>query len=95
MFEILFYTMLVLFCATIFTSAMEEDFGSVVKFTKKYFKLIIITVTLIVTICTILPSKTEMYKILVASQVGTVDDGINKTKQTIDYIVDKIEEVKG
>ena len=36
-----------------------------------------------------------MYKILVASQVGTVDDGINKTKQTIDYIVDKIEEVKG
>lgn len=55
---------------------------------KILFGIVVSTVILIA-----VPSKTDMYAILMASKVGTVEQGIDKAKNTVDYIFEKIKEV--
>ena len=60
----------------------------------KTWKRVIILLSLGVSVLTyiLIPSKEDMYKILIGYQIGTVSDGIDKTKTTVDYIIDKINE---
>lgn len=55
---------------------------------KILFGIIFSTIILIA-----VPSKTDMYAILMASEVGTVEQGVDKAKNTINYIFEKIKEV--
>lgn len=60
------------------------------------WKRVIILLSLGVSVLTyiLIPSKEDMYKILIGYQIGTVSDGIDKTKTTVDYIIGKINESK-
>ena len=52
---------------------------------KILFGIVISTIILIA-----VPSKTDMYTILMASEVGTVEQDVDKVKNTVDYIFEKI-----
>ena len=90
LFAILFILMLAYIVFSIIIVVTDGDFMFINVLKRKS----VIFIFLVISIVNIaLPTKDDMYKIYIASQVGTVDDAIDKTKQTIDYIVDKIKEV--
>ena len=90
LFAILFILMLAYIVFSIIIVATDGDFMFINVLKRKS----VIFIFLVISIVNIaLPTKDDMYKIYIASQVGTVDDAIDKTKQTIDYIVGKIKEV--
>ena len=61
---------------------------------KKILKIYITIIIILGTITSLIPEKDDMYKILLASKIGTTNEAVEKTKQIIDYIVEKVEEIK-
>lgn len=93
------FVALTIFCAACYMDAKNGNSDEEKQMTKDFFRsskrfLVCFVLTFILVL--FVPSKDTCVEMLVASYVtpDNIDVGVEKTKETVDYIVEKIKEVQ-
>ena len=93
------FAMLTIFCVLCYWDVKEGNSDEDKKMTKNFFrssKRFLVCFALTFTLVLFVPSKDTCVEMLIASYVTSdnIDVGVEKTKETVDYIVEKIKEVQ-
>ena len=93
------FAVLTIFCAAEYMDIKDGNSDEDKQMTKNFFRsskrfLVCFALTFILVL--FVPSKDTCVEMLVASYVtpGNIDAGVEKTKETVDYIIEKIKEVQ-
>jgi hypothetical protein len=92
------FAILTIFCAVEYEDLKESNSNEDKQMTTKFFrasKRFLVCFVLTFILIVFVPSKDTCIEMIVASYVtpDNIDAGVEKTKETVDYIVDKIKEV--
>jgi uncharacterized membrane protein len=92
------FAILTIFCAVEYEDLKESNSNEDKQMTKKFFrasKRFLVCFVLTFILIVFVPSKDTCIEMIVASYVtpDNIDAGVEKTKETVDYIIDKIKEV--
>jgi hypothetical protein len=92
------FAILTIFCSVEYEDLKDGNSNEDKQMTKKFFrasKRFLVCFVLTFILIVFVPSKDTCIEMIVASYVtpDNIDAGVEKTKETVDYIIDKIKEV--